>query len=116
MPAKKVTTKKVAKKATKKVASQRLTTSIEDPDNLPPLVFKRRFDATSAPAVYATMTENVRKSIDVVSNRSKTRRINLLTPAMLRKMLFEYDDIFMQYALSRLWLRSTSVRRRSALT
>jgi RecA/RadA recombinase len=117
MSAKKTTTKKVAKRATKKSTElglaakstkQKLSTSIEDPDNLQPLVFKRKFDAASAPSVYATMTEHVRKSIDVVSNRSKTRKINLLTPAMLRKMLFEYDDIYMQYALSSVGFRLNS--------
>lgn len=115
MSAKKTTAKKAAKKAAKAAppkkeagTRQKLSTSIEDPDSLPSLVFKRKFDAAAAPAVYATMTENVRKSIDVVSNRSKTRKINLLTPAMLRKMLFEYDEIYMQHALSSVGFRLNS--------
>lgn len=108
MPAKKVSQKKTATKVAAKSARKIIPPSIEDPDELPPLVFKRKFDAASASGVYASMQENVRKSIDVVSNRSKTRKINLLTPAMLRKMLFEYDDIYMQYALSSVGFRLNS--------
>lgn len=105
MPAKKSTTKTAAKKvAVKKTA----LTTIEDPDTLPLLRFKKKFNLADAGVVAAKMADNVRKSVDVVTNRSKTRPVSLLTPAMLRKMLLEYDDILLQHAIGSVGFRVPS--------
>jgi RecA/RadA recombinase len=107
VPAKKAA-KKTAKKAAK-TAKKTAGMTLEDPDQLPQLVFKKRFTPEESGGVYNKMAENVRKSIDVVSNRSKTRKVNLLTPAMLRKMLMPYDEIVMQHALGAIGVRVPSV-------
>lgn len=102
--------KKAAKKAAKKVAPRKTAgTVIEDPDNLPVLRFKKKFSLAETSEVVAKMADNVRKSVDIVANRSKTRPVSLLTPAMLRKMLFEYEDIFFQQAIGAIGFRVPSV-------
>jgi RecA/RadA recombinase len=109
MPAKK-TAKKAAKKAAKKTTTKRSeSVNIEDPDALPPIVFRRKFDDKSASDIYTRQVSNVRKSIETLANRSKTRPLNMHTPATFRKMLFPYDDIYFQSMLGSVGIRNQSV-------
>lgn len=110
MPAKRTSTKKAAKKAAKKIAGRKVEpVSIEDPEALPPLIFKRKFDENEADDVYVRQISNVRKSIDALANRSRNRPLSMHTPATFRKMLFPYDDIYFQYMLGSIGLRNQSV-------
>jgi RecA/RadA recombinase len=103
-PAKKAPAKKAAKKAPAKKAAQQVR--LDDPDKLKPMVFKKKFGDNQKSKVFGKMAENVRKSVDVLSERSKTRPVKLLTPAMLRRTLVPYDDLMFQHMLSSIGFRT----------
>lgn len=114
MPAKKRTPKKqpvvpAAKPAPKKVARRPTKTpaelQIEDPDKFQPLLLKPRVDAGNRVKVLSKMTENIRKSIDVLHERSKQRPIRLFTPAMLRRNMIPYGELQFQNMLGSIGFR-----------
>lgn len=110
-PAKKAAAKKTAaKKAPAKKAPKKKVAELqlEDPSKLKPIVFKRRFGATDADRakVLGKMTANVRKSIQVLNERSAKRPVKLLTPAMLRRALIPYEEISFQYMLNSIGFRA----------
>jgi RecA/RadA recombinase len=108
-PKPKAATKKAAvKKATKpKAATKKVATvQLEDPSQLKPIVYKRKFGDAEKQKTLSKMTENVRKSIEVLNERSAKRPVKLLTPAMLRRALMPYEEIYFQYMLNSIGFRT----------
>ena len=60
------------------------------------------------PKVVAKMAENVRKSIEILRERSKQRPLQLFTPAMLRRHIIPYNELAFQYVLGSIGLRYPS--------
>tara|TARA_R110002110_G_scaffold8326_9_gene41900 strand:- start:647 stop:2218 length:1572 start_codon:yes stop_codon:yes gene_type:complete len=108
--AKKVPQKRVAKKQAKKPAksAKKTTVRLEDPDKMKPLVFKKRFPNKDKSKVLNKMTVGVRASVDVLSERSQKRPVKLYTPAMLRRTLVPYDEIYFQHILDSIGFRTPS--------
>lgn len=93
------TKKKAAAKKKTATKNKEETVRLDDPDKMKPLVFKKRFQDKDKKKVLNKMTVNVRKSVDVISERSKKRPVKLLTPAMLRRTLVPSPHIYHQHIL-----------------
>ena len=111
--AKKSTTRKKApakKAATKKKAAKKnvATFKLDDPRQLRPVIYKRKFGADEGDKskTLHKMVENVRKVIDVISERSAKRPVKVFTPAMLRSALAPYDELYFQYMLGSIGFRT----------
>jgi hypothetical protein len=114
--ARKATAKKTARKTTTKKTARKTTTSrgrkpaipihLDDPDDMPVPVYKRGFDASEKGDVLLGMVANVRKSLDVLSERSKLRPVVLSTPAQLQRALTPFDEPYFQYMIDSIGLRT----------
>jgi len=99
---------KVTKPKATKPAGKTVPFQIEDPTDMPLLRFKTKFDPEKTEAVQTQMAQNVRKSIEILTKRSSVRSVRLYTPAQLRRMLFEFDEIYMQHMLGSVGVRVPS--------
>lgn len=81
---------------------------LEDPDLLPPIVYKSRIGGglEEKSKSLMKMAKNVRDSINIISERSKKRPVNLQTPAQLRRAIMPYDELSFQFMLGSIGFRA----------
>ncbi len=110
-PKKKPAAKKPASKkpaAKKPAAKKKVEVKLEDPSELKPIIYRSKFAVNSADRTktLSKMTVNVRKSIEIIGERSDKRPVKLFTPAMLRRALIPYNEIYFQYMLNCIGFRT----------
>jgi RecA/RadA recombinase len=106
---KRATEKHAVKETAGKQKSKKAAFTPVDPDSLPQVTFRRRFDKDEEDSVYSGMAENIHKSITKLSEIARSRPINVHTPHALRKMLFTLDDIYFQHMLGSVGLRTPTL-------
>lgn len=82
---------------------------LEDPDNSPPVVFRPRHKPQEQNKTVLNMVKNVRKSVEVLSDRSKKKPVKLFTPAMLRNSMTNHHSLYFQNMLGATGFRYPSV-------
>ena len=111
MPEKKPAAKKTAaKKTTKKKTAAKKTTKLElmGADKLQAKVFTRP-NNKQFEDMLDRMTLNVKTTLDKILDRSATRPVRMLSPAMIRRMLMRVEPISLQYAFGSIGWRIPSV-------
>lgn len=122
---KRATNKSTKKAAPKKAAPKKAATkrskatdvdvtselSLEElvAESRPPVTFQRKFSDEDAESIIGQRVLAVRSAIAKLVTRTKKRRVNIVTPSMLQRMLVPLPNITWQYAIESMGMRQPSM-------